>query len=50
MFQFTDDLTSINDGGEFEEVHHEIYPHELELNYETAQIMRHPFWILTLNL
>ena len=35
-FRFIDDLTSINDGNEFEAHHKEIYPEELELKKENA--------------
>ena len=31
MFRYIDDLTVIDDDGEFEKVYHEIYPPELEL-------------------
>ena len=31
MFRYIDDLTVIDDGGEFEKVCHEMYPPELEL-------------------
>ena len=34
MFRFIDDLAAINDGGEFENSFHEIYPPELELKKE----------------
>ena len=34
MFRFIDDLLAINDGGEFERLHNEIYPDELVLNKE----------------
>ena len=33
-FRFIDDLLAINDGGEFERLHKEIYPVELELKKE----------------
>ena len=33
-FRFIDDLFTINDGGEFSEHYHEIYPPELQLNLE----------------
>lgn len=35
-FRFIDDLLSINDGGEFEKHHHEIYPKELQLKKENV--------------
>ena len=34
VFRFIDGLLAINDGGEFERLHNEIYPDELELNKE----------------
>ena len=35
MFRFIiEDLLAIKDGGEFEQLHNEIYPDELELNKE----------------
>ena len=34
VFRFIDDLLAINDGGEFERLHNEIYPDELVLNKE----------------
>ena len=34
VFRFIDDLLAINDGGEFERLHKEIYPVELELKKE----------------
>ena len=43
--RFTDDLTTHNEGGEFEKVFHEIYPPELELKRK-KQIARNQFWIL----
>ena len=36
MFQFIDNQTAINVGGQFEKVYHEIYPTELELKYENS--------------
>ena len=34
VFRFIDDLTTLNDWGEFEQHFHEIYPPELELKKE----------------
>ena len=36
VFRYIDDLLTLNDGGSFEQYHHEIYPTELQLNKENV--------------
>lgn len=36
MVRFIDDLTAINDGGEFEKIYREMYPPELQLKRENS--------------
>ena len=36
VFRYIDDLLTLNDGGSFEQYHHEIYPAELQLNKENV--------------
>ena len=42
-FRFIDDLGTINDGGQFERSHNEIYPEELLLNKENEVDTNAPF-------
>ena len=49
-FRFIDDLIAMNDGGEFESSHHEIYPPELELKKENLTKTNATFLDLELNI
>ena len=49
-FRFIDDLTALNDGGEFERSFREIYPPELELKKENIDNTNGSFLYLTIKI
>ena len=50
IYRFIDDLLAVNDGGEFERYHSQIYPQELELKKENTTNVETSFLELKINI